>query len=222
MRKLLFIFILLISTSLFSQKGYWLCKSYKVIDSTKGWTKGDIGLIIDFSNSKLMHLTRDTTIQVNIDKINKKISKKTDSLLLLSYKKVNNTIEMKNDNVINVFSPFKFKKELNFSKEKVFKSLISGKAIPIKDSLKLFFLDSKSPYHPQLKIFKTKFKNNEAILGNWFINKINNNIFVGFNNNYDLNLHFYRVSKFKSDLITLEPIITYDFLLELKKIEFEK
>jgi hypothetical protein len=73
MKKILFVFTLFFASSLIAQKGYWLCKSYKVVDSTQGWRPGQVGLIIDFTNSKLTHLLKDTIIDVNINKSQNKI-----------------------------------------------------------------------------------------------------------------------------------------------------
>ena len=73
MKKILFIFTLFFASSLIAQKGSWLCKNYKVIDSTKGWRTGEVGLIIDFTYSKLRHLLKDTIIDVKINKSQNKI-----------------------------------------------------------------------------------------------------------------------------------------------------
>ncbi|MGB0890838.1 MAG: hypothetical protein ACPGUU_00705 [Flavobacteriaceae bacterium] len=222
MKKMLLIIYLLISGVTNAQKGYWLCKSYRVIDSTKLFSHSGIGLIIDFNNSKLMTLKKDTAINVKIDKVRRLITYKNDPLKL-NYKKVNNTIEIRDNNTTNIFYPFEFKAKQNLSKKKVIEKLTLNKIKPIRDSLKLKFTNNKNIYYPHLKILITQFINYDKFKSNWFLEEINKNLFLGISSEFEpYEIHYFRIIKINKKSIDVEPIIEYDFLPNLSKIEFEK
>jgi hypothetical protein len=222
MRKIIFIITLFFVTPLIAQKGYWLCKNYKVIDSTQGWRVGQVGLIIDFNNSKLRHLLKDTIIDVNINKSQNKIwfNNDTDTI---NYSIKNSEIEFKEDNIINVFHPFKFKKDLNFSEEEVSNLLIRKRIKPIQDSLRISFRASKIKGHPNSKarIFQTIYSDRDLFFNFWFLEKINNNLFLCFYTEFEPHeINYHRVLEINKKYIELEPIIEYPRRPKLRRLEF--
>ncbi|MDC1162058.1 hypothetical protein OAT18_01310 [Tenacibaculum sp.] len=224
MKKLLSILLFFIVNVCFAQKGYWLCKDYRIIDKSKGWGSGCVGLIIDFDNSKTMILERDTIVNIKVDKFNKVISLEN-FIRKENYSIVNETIEIKEDNIINVFYPFKFKNEIDFSKEKIFNKLISTEIKRIKNYGKFHFTNGesmKTMCNSDIRVLNTTFLDKEKQKSLWFIQKINKNVFLGFNTAWEQhNLNIYRVIGINDKSIDLEPIVENALSLNLKKIEFE-
>ena len=199
-------------------------KNYKVIDSTKGWRTGEVGLIIDFTNSKLRHLQKDTLINIKVNKYLKKISFKNDADTI-KYTFKDSLLEFKDDNIINIFQPFKFKKELNFSKEKVLKLLTKNRIKPIENSLRINFRNYKIKDHinPKAKILQVQKVNGDLFLSFWFLEKINNNLILGFYTEYEPNeINYYRILKITNKLIQVEPLIEYPLKPKLRFLEFEE
>lgn len=221
MKKLLFIVFILFSISVSSQEGYWLCKDFRIVERENGWGPNFVGIMIDFSNSKVMALVKDTIIPVSIDKLNKVISYEKDPRVL-NYKKVNNTIEIKDGVIINVFYPFKFKKELCFSKNKVLKKLISNKIKNPRDSLTIKFLNKKSDYNPYARVLSTQFlSQKEYKTVYWFLEEINKNLFLSFSSEYNpMLIESYRITGVNKKRIDLETIIEQKTITTFKKIEF--
>jgi len=209
MKKLLFILILFVSISITAQKGYWLCKEYRVIDSTQGWSSGNVGLIIDFTNSKLRHLLKDTVIDVNINKIKKTISLK-DPRYTIRYSLRKSSVELKDNNTINVFYQFDFKKEFNFSKEKIENVLINNQLILERDSVKFQFKNERNMPSSEFRTLNYFWRKKQH-KGSWCIEKINKNIFIGMTDDEDLGtkMNIYRVIKFNKDFIELAVIKKY-------------
>ncbi len=208
MKKLLFILIFFVSTSISSQKGYWLCKEYKVIDSSKGHGSSNIGLIIDFTNSKLRHLLKDTVIDVKINKIKKTISNKNEmDTIKYSFRK--SLIEFKDGNTVNVFYPFEFKKEFNFSKEKIENLLTNNQLIMKKDTVNFQFKNKKNVLSSEFRRLNY-FWRGKLYKGLWCIEKINKNIFIGItDDDLGIKMNIYRVVTLNKDVIELAAVKKY-------------
>ena len=225
MKKILFVFTLFFASSLIAQKGYWLCKNYKVIDSTKAWTPGSVGLVLDFKNSKVLHIARDTSVNVIIDKKNKNINLKNDTLPPINYKIVKNIIEMKGNNTIDLFYPFEFKKDLNFSEEEVSKLLITKRIKPIEDSIRINFRGNKVKGHrnPKARILQTIYSDRDLFFNFWFLEKINNNLFLCFYTEFEPHkINYLRVLEINKKHIELEPIIEYPRRPKLRRLVFKE
>jgi hypothetical protein len=185
---------------------------------------GEVGLIIDFTNSKLIHLLKDTVVDVNINKSQNKIWFRND-IDTIKYSIKNSVIEFKDDNVINVFHPFEFKKNVNFSEEEVTKLLIRKRIKPIEDSLRISFRGYKIKGHsnPKARIFQTIYSDRDLFFNFWFLEKINNNLFLCFYTEFEPHkINYLRVLEINEKYIKLEPIIEYPRRPKLRFLEFNE
>jgi hypothetical protein len=209
MKKVLLILLIFFSFQLTAQKGYWLCKNYRVIDSTKGWGVGEIGLIIDFTNSKLMHLLKDTIIDININNIKKTISFKNE-IDTIRYSVKKSSIELKVNNTKNIFQEFEFNNELNFSKEKIERLLIDNKVILEKDSIIFQFEDKRNISSSKFRTLNY-FWRGKRHKGLWCVEKIKENVFIGMTDDEDWGskMNIYRVISMNDKFLYLEIIKDY-------------
>jgi len=209
MKKLLFILLIFFSFQLTAQNGYWLCKNYRVIDSTQGWRTGEVGLIIDFTNSKLMHLLNDTVVDVRINRVKKTISIKNE-IDTINYSVKKSSIEFKDDNVISVFHQFEFKEVLNFSKEKLILFLTTNHLILERDSVSFRFEKRRKTSSSEFKTLNYFWKGKQY-KGSWHIEKIKGNIFIGMTDDEDWGkeMNIYRVISSNEESIDLEIIKDY-------------
>lgn len=199
----------------------------KIIDSSRAYTRGDEGLLIDFNNSSMSHIGSDTLVEVNFIFKKKKVKLKVEGIKGKGKLKIrrNGTLEMDSgQNMDYVFRKLNLSHKLNSSIKEVTDFLVNNRFEPlngktdIEFSLDKYWLD---------KIFGKKSKKLNLLNhtweddnGFWYLKEIHENYFLVFTLGQVEEKNIYQILDINKDGLKLRPLQETDFglknIMELK------
>ncbi len=197
--------------------------SYKnqIIDSNRVYTSGGEGIIIDFDNSTMGHISADTLVEVDFIFKKKKLKLKVEGIKGKGkLKKLgNDSLEMDSgQNMSHIFRKLDLSNQINLSMEEITDFLISNRFEPLNDFMEIEFtadkywkdkwLEKKSE---RLNLLNHTWENDN---GFWYIKEINKNYFLVFTLGQVEKQNFYQIIDLNEKGVKLKPLQETDFGLE--------
>ena len=198
-RIIAFLMIIGISTCHAQEiKGVWMSYNNYTIDEGKGTRSRDEGVLIDFDNSTLGMIDRDTLVPIKID-LKKSMLFTLNNEVITEFKRFGKDsleIDM-GRNKMHVFRPLDLRHKLKIDKNILVKILINSRFQEIDEDYRLKF---KNEIHHLNRGFARNvdvryLDCKEGFIGYWYVKELQGNLFLVFTTSEDDEQHIYQVTK---------------------------
>lgn len=228
-RTIIILFIVTRLTNSFGQEldGIWMSYKNQIIDSSRAYTSGGEGILIDFDNSTMGYIGSDTLVDVKFIFKKKKVKLKVEGIKgkgnLKKYG--NDSLEMDSgQNMAHIFRKLDLNYKLNKTIKEVSNFLANNKFEPLNDyteiefSLDQYWLDKMlGEKSKKLNLLNHTWENDN---GYWYLKEVQENIFLIFTLGQVEKKNIYQILDVKKDGLKLRPLQETDFglknVMELK------
>ena len=207
--------------------GVWMSYKNKIIDSSRAYTSGGEGILIDFNNSTLGHISSDTLVNVNLIIKKKKVKLKVEGIKgkgkLKKYG--NDSLEMDSgQNMAHIFRKLDLNHKLNKTTKEVSNFLVNNRFEPlngyteIEFSLDQYWLDKMfEKKSKKLNLLNHTWEDDD---GYWYLKEVRENYFLIFTLGQVEKKNIYQILDITKDGLKLKPLQETDFglknIMELK------
>lgn len=201
--------------------GVWMSYKNQIIDSSRAYTSGGEGILIDFDNSTMGHISSDTLIDVNFTFKKNKVKLKVEGIRGKGKlkKNKNGSLEMDSGrNMADVFQKLDLSHEQGMSIQEVTDFLIKNRFEPLNDYMDIEFtmdqywhdkwLEKK---RERLNLLNHTWENDN---GFWYLKEIYGNYFLVFTLGQVEKKNIYQILDVNKDGLSLKPLQETDFGLK--------
>ncbi len=207
---LLLISFLLVSTSLLSQelKGIWMSYNDRIINEEKVHSGNIEGVTIDFNRNEIKQILSDSSLQISIDYQNKIIESEFVDLKTKFKQFENDSIEIEiAQNTISVFHPLKLNYPIHISKSDLSELIVQDCWREFDNTIQVKFSNNFHPLNSnrKIKMLETIWNDSKPLIGNWFLEEIENNYFLFLTIEDTTERNIYQIISVENERIKLKP-----------------
>lgn len=201
--------------------GVWMSYKNQIIDSSRAYTSGGEGILIDFDNSTMGHISSDTLVDVNFTLKKNKVKLKVEGIKGKGKLKINKNGSLHRDsgrNMADVFRKLNLSHKLNLSIKELTDFLVNNRFEPlngytdIEFSLDQYWLDKMfAKKSKKLNLLNHTWEDDN---GFWYLKEIHENYFLVFTLGQVEKKNIYQILDINKDGLKLRPLQETDFGLK--------